>query len=684
MSQRLLVRLSTLEDGVLCAASKFKWDGVTVDSGFVSGYETCLRIEGRSELSKINLSDFDHRQVTQLPDEYDGNMIFELPPAKEVELLKKGGILTGMDRANDCWQWTKCVTTSAKVGGSNTLYSVNKIRCVGSLKCENDQCPYFLAERQANRIDWPKKVHCEKPYDVGELVPLKSHVYGHCGSPPLCDASSEAKMYYVVPKQKLDLDDILLMSRITIHVGNHSHPHRRVSTRSQVKEVKNYVTETLQCSPQLTSSQIRANVSHKIFDKFLEGLGAEGFTKEENYDLLHSLALVAHPDTFTNLIRAVRKSSKEELSFEENVLMPNANGAESVHAAWQKSARKKQLSLLEHTMEDNWRALIQIARMHAFRLGRGGGNGLSLFELNLRAAMRLGTTDAFEKAFENAVKRTVRGRLPFDDKLPTATAPGPPNRPLFASVAPATVHSPIASSPTAAAPVPSKRPLFASEAPATANTPSASVPTDAAPGPSKTPLATSMAPATANPAPLSAATVEITALSSTTDISTEALGPNDHVIESVRLERNPEVPLYTFVTHLSSDNDAEPPAEVEDHPPTEETQPEFQQPPEAQPEFQQPPEAQPVFAKRPHENAALDDPEVVVLRVNPRTRPNTRASTTRQREQIDRVKQHGLAVEEGVVDRRFWHLSRINPGGHPPCNAAMVGRNALGPSVRPE
>ncbi|KAL3698553.1 hypothetical protein R1sor_012629 [Riccia sorocarpa] len=88
--------------------------------------------------------------VTLLPDEYNGNVVFELPPTTMSELAKKGGGLTDMDRENDFWPWTKCVTMSAKVGGKNTLYSVNNIRCVGSLKCVNDQCRYYLNEGDAN------------------------------------------------------------------------------------------------------------------------------------------------------------------------------------------------------------------------------------------------------------------------------------------------------------------------------------------------------------------------------------------------------------------------------------------------------------------------------------------------------------------------------------------------------
>ncbi|KAL3689480.1 hypothetical protein R1sor_015789 [Riccia sorocarpa] len=80
-------------------------------------------------------------------------------------------------------------------------------------------------DKEANEIDWPGKVHCEKPYDVGSIVPLKHHVCGHCDSPPRCIQRCTAKMFYVVPKMKVDIDDVEKMSRIAIHVGKHSHPH---------------------------------------------------------------------------------------------------------------------------------------------------------------------------------------------------------------------------------------------------------------------------------------------------------------------------------------------------------------------------------------------------------------------------------------------------------------------------
>ncbi|KAL3686636.1 hypothetical protein R1sor_009210 [Riccia sorocarpa] len=252
---------SLQEDGSSRTPSKRNWDGIQNDPNYVSAYEAYLWIEGTSELSKLYLASFEHRLVDHLPEDYDGNVIFELPPSTQTYLSKKGGGLVGLDRAHDCWLWTKSVTTSAQIGGKKSLYAVNKIRCVGSLKCVNNCCPYFISEGQANKIDWPDKVHCDKPYQEGPLLPYKYHVCGHCASPPLCDLTCPAQMYYVIPKGKVDIEEVEKMSRVAIHVGNHTHPPRRIYSRRNFNNVKEVVAETLHASPHFTPDQVRTAAS---------------------------------------------------------------------------------------------------------------------------------------------------------------------------------------------------------------------------------------------------------------------------------------------------------------------------------------------------------------------------------------------------------------------------------------
>ncbi|KAL3679030.1 hypothetical protein R1sor_021986 [Riccia sorocarpa] len=203
---------SLQEDGSSRTLSKRNWDGIQNEPNYVSAYEACLRIEGTSELSKLYLASFEHRQVDHLPEDYDGNVIFELPPSTQADLSKKGGGLVG----------------------------------------------------QANRIDWPDKVHCDKPYQEGLLLPYKYHVCGHCASPPLCDMTCPAQMYYVIPKGNVDIEEVDKMSRVAIHVGNHTHPPRRICSRWNFNSVKEVVAETLHASPHFTPGQVRAATSQVL------------------------------------------------------------------------------------------------------------------------------------------------------------------------------------------------------------------------------------------------------------------------------------------------------------------------------------------------------------------------------------------------------------------------------------
>ncbi|KAL3695148.1 hypothetical protein R1sor_008799 [Riccia sorocarpa] len=188
------IKRSTLEDGASRTVSDIHWAGSVIDPLLVSGYDAVLRIEGSSELSRLDLSSFEHKSVALLPDAYDGNVIFELPPASLEDLSKKGGAA----------EWN---------GSIERLLVVDEVH------------------------------------------------YNVC--------------------------------------SNWGEEHAAV------------VKETIHSSPHCTPSQIRAAVSNQIFLRMLDGLGADGLTREENYDLLDSLSPVAAPETFTNLIRSIRKSSKE-------------------------------------------------------------------------------------------------------------------------------------------------------------------------------------------------------------------------------------------------------------------------------------------------------------------------------------------------------------------------------------
>ncbi|KAL3699728.1 hypothetical protein R1sor_017750 [Riccia sorocarpa] len=165
------LRRSTLEDGASRTASLLQCDGVTYDENVISGYEACLRIDGTSELSKLDLSSFVHQRI----------------------------------------------------GGKKSQYAVNKIHCVGSLKCVNDVCPYLLAEKKTNEIDWPADRlgtpdAFEKAFDsaVRQTEPLKD-----------VQATINGDLATKTQKRKTPVTN-------TIHAED-THRHDRIAVTAQVQ-----------------------------------------------------------------------------------------------------------------------------------------------------------------------------------------------------------------------------------------------------------------------------------------------------------------------------------------------------------------------------------------------------------------------------------------------------------------
>ncbi|KAL3700007.1 hypothetical protein R1sor_018029 [Riccia sorocarpa] len=361
-------------------------------------------------------------------------------------------------------------------------------------------------------------------------------------------------MFYVVPKLKVDIDDVEKMSRIAIHVGKHSHPHRRVCSRGHISSVQVMVAETLETSPQFTPGQVRAAVSQRVFQKMLEGLGADRLTREETCDLLDSLAAVAAP-----------------------------------------------------------------------------------------AADRLGTPDAFEKAFDSAVRQTEL----LKDVQATINGDLATKKQKRKTLVTNTIHAEdthrhdhIAMTAQVQRRVRSRLEFDIGD----------TVPTT--PGNFEAGQSAPQGRTGTDPA-------DITTISTSSDISTPDIEENvvnkyqPIVPEEGEQDPNP-VPTVDFVEPIS---ETESEVEIIGH----------------------------IRQQSPRQSTEDDgEPDVVILRVTPRSRPPTR-QFPRPVEQVPppvqirregQVTQFGLHVQEQNVDRRFWHLPRINPAGNPACNAAMTGRGA--------
>ncbi|KAL3675368.1 hypothetical protein R1sor_025316 [Riccia sorocarpa] len=221
-------------------------------------------------------------------------------------------------------------------------------------------------------------------------------------------------------------------------------------------------------------------------------------------------------------------------------------------------------------------------------MGRGGGNGPSLFELHMRAVARLGTTDAFEKAFGFAIRRIAPlANIPHIISGDINTTSRKRKGPATSTIHPTDTHR-------------HNRVAVTTQVNRTVR---GRLSFDFEP-----PQRAEMEPG-------------------------ESSRPPQHAVTELGESSRPPVSAVTAVTTLSSstDDSAKPIASPEE--------PEFEV--LADPEIAVP---------RPY---SADPDEPVVLGVILRRRPNTRASMTRQRETINEVMQHGQAIEEQIVDKRF-------------------------------
>ncbi|KAL3688738.1 hypothetical protein R1sor_015047 [Riccia sorocarpa] len=82
------------------------WPGVRRDPHLLSAFDAAMSVSAPNELGKMDLKSFSYQRVLELPQNYDGNKIFEFPPVTGHTTSKRNGFREGMDRRNDCFLWT--------------------------------------------------------------------------------------------------------------------------------------------------------------------------------------------------------------------------------------------------------------------------------------------------------------------------------------------------------------------------------------------------------------------------------------------------------------------------------------------------------------------------------------------------------------------------------------------------
>ena len=83
-------------------------------------------------------------RVKEIPTDYNGNLIFELPPTKTTEYS-----MDDMEQCYDGHCWIKPVTTKITFPAT-----IQQSICAGHLRCINDHCPYLIVHVERNEKSW--------------------------------------------------------------------------------------------------------------------------------------------------------------------------------------------------------------------------------------------------------------------------------------------------------------------------------------------------------------------------------------------------------------------------------------------------------------------------------------------------------------------------------------------------
>ena len=214
----------------------------------------------KNVLKKIDYSSIRHERVTYLPSTFNGDVMFELPPAEASASRSQAKAMQGMDKRYDGHVWTKTITSNI----TNTMgLSFRFSSCVGHLRCENKECDYLRREHRIYEVNETEFDGCTlQAFVVGHGPPRGSTVVCKvCKEPPSCLATCEAKIYYVSGKRN--------RTRVCIHLGSHEHPVKVGDYRDTKVEISSLIGDQVEKTPQATKSAVVLEASKTLIGGYL-------------------------------------------------------------------------------------------------------------------------------------------------------------------------------------------------------------------------------------------------------------------------------------------------------------------------------------------------------------------------------------------------------------------------------
>ena len=150
-------------------------------------------------LKRIDYSLVRHKKVEYLPAEFNGVVIFGLPPVGEGAARLQAKAMQGMDKRYNGHVWTKTITTNIT---NDFSLSFRYSSCASWLRCNNKDCDFLNRKPRIAEVNETDFEGCTlQAFLVDQPPPSDSTlVCKTCKEPPTCIATCGAKIYYVVVK----------------------------------------------------------------------------------------------------------------------------------------------------------------------------------------------------------------------------------------------------------------------------------------------------------------------------------------------------------------------------------------------------------------------------------------------------------------------------------------------------
>ena len=211
----------------------------TLESILLSGYKY-------HSLSKMITTSTVIQQVEEIPQHYNGDCVFELPP-----IQTESSSMKGMEQKYDGHCWIKPVQTRMSFPAV-----IRRSKCGGHLQCKNTTCPMNALSGKPNEIAWTGKLLHKIPTNGMTASYSGKLLCFHCGKSPVLVMECPCVVYYVLAEGN--------MTRLFIHRGTHNHPVAKGVLRVAIQKTRDLVSRLVTEAPQSGPRHMQLNIAKQM------------------------------------------------------------------------------------------------------------------------------------------------------------------------------------------------------------------------------------------------------------------------------------------------------------------------------------------------------------------------------------------------------------------------------------